>query len=169
MAYSSIAHIGWITAILLYNPTITTLNLVIYTIITLTIFILFIHISATTTLSLSHTWNKTPVITTLTLGTLLSIGGLPPLTEFVPKWIIIQVITKNNNIILPTLIAITALLNLYFYMRLTYSTVLTTFPSIKNVKIKWQFDSTKQIILLPTMIVISTILLPLTPILSVLE
>eukprot|EP00069_Balaena_mysticetus_P001134 bmy_15036T0 len=75
--------------------------------------------------------------------------------------------TKNNNIILSTLIAITALLSLYFYTRLTYSTALTMFPSTNSIKIKWQFDSTKQIILLPTMTVISTILLPLTPILPV--
>lgn len=169
IAYSSIAHIGWITAILPYNPTITLLNLIIYIIITSTIFTLFIANSTTTTLSLSHTWNKIPVITVLILVTLLSIGGLPPLSGFMPKWIIIQEMTKNNNLILPTLIAITALLNLYFYIRLTYSTALTIFPSTNNIKIKWQFSTTKHITLLPTIVVLSTILLPLTPILSVLE
>lgn len=169
MAYSSIAHIGWITAVLLYNPTITLLNLIIYIITTSTIFILFIANSTTTTLSLSHTWNKTPIITVLILVTLLSIGGLPPLSGFIPKWIIIQEITKNDNIILPTLIAITALLNLYFYIRLTYSTALTIFPSTNNIKMKWQFSITKQMTLLPTIVTLSTILLPLTPILSILE
>lgn len=169
IAYSSIAHIGWMTAVLLYNPTITLLNLIIYIIITSTIFSLFIANSTTTTLSLSNTWNKTPTITVLVLITLLSIGGLPPLSGFIPKWIIIQEITKNDSIILPTLIAITALLNLYFYMRLTYSTALTIFPSTNNIKIKWQFPITKQITLLPTIVVLSTILLPLTPILSILD
>ena len=160
---------GWITAVLPYNPTITLLNLIIYIIITSTIFMLFIANSTTTTLSLSHTWNKIPVITVLVLITLLSIGGLPPLSGFIPKWIIIQEITKNDSLSLPTLIAITALLNLYFYIRLTYSTALTIFPSTNNIKIKWQFSTTKQITLLPTIVILSTILLPLTPILSVLE
>ena len=169
IAYSSIAHIGWITAVLPYNPTITLLNLIIYIIITSTMFTLFIANSTTTTLSLSHTWNKMPVIAVLILVTLLSIGGLPPLSGFMPKWIIIQEITKNNSLILPTFIAITALLNLYFYIRLTYSTALTIFPSINNIKIKWQFSTIKQMTLLPTIFVLSTILLPLTPILSVLE
>lgn len=169
IAYSSIAHIGWITAVLPYNPTMTLLNLIIYIIMTSTIFTLFIANSTTTTLSLSHTWNKIPVIAILILVTLLSIGGLPPLSGFMPKWIIIQEITKNDSLILPTFIAITALLNLYFYIRLTYSTALTIFPSINNIKIKWQFSTTKQITLLPTIVVLSTILLPLTPILSVLE
>nr|YP_010266531.1 NADH dehydrogenase subunit 2 [Equus hemionus hemippus]UCJ03257.1 NADH dehydrogenase subunit 2 [Equus hemionus hemippus]UIE10513.1 NADH dehydrogenase subunit 2 [Equus hemionus hemippus]UIE10526.1 NADH dehydrogenase subunit 2 [Equus hemionus hemippus] len=168
MAYSSIAHMGWMTAILTYNPTLTMLNMLIYIMMTLTMFMLFIHSSSTTTLSLSHTWNKTPLTTTLILITLLSMGGLPPLSGFMPKWMIIQELTKNSSIILPTLMAIMALLNLYFYMRLTYSTSLTMFPSTNNMKMKWQFE-TKQITLLPPLIVASSLLLPLTPMLSILD
>nr|AKL78812.1 NADH dehydrogenase subunit 2 [Moschus anhuiensis] len=169
MAYSSIAHMGWMTAILPYNPTMTLLNLIIYIIMTSTMFMLFMANSTTTTLSLSHTWNKAPIMTALALTTLMSMGGLPPLSGFMPKWLIIQEMTKNNSIIMPTFMAITALLNLYFYMRLTYSTTLTMFPSTNNMKMKWQFSNTKQMTLLPTMTVMSTLLLPLTPILSVLE
>nr|WHS25945.1 NADH dehydrogenase subunit 2 [Equus asinus] len=168
MAYSSIAHMGWMTAILVYNPTLTMLNMLIYIMMTLTMFMLFIHSSSTTTLSLSHTWNKAPLITTLILITLLSMGGLPPLSGFMPKWMIIQELTKNSSIILPTLMAIMALLNLYFYMRLTYSTSLTMFPSTNNMKMKWQFE-TKQITLLPPLIIASSLLLPLTPMLSILD
>nr|Q36346.1 RecName: Full=NADH-ubiquinone oxidoreductase chain 2; AltName: Full=NADH dehydrogenase subunit 2 [Capra hircus]CAA51468.1 NADH dehydrogenase [Capra hircus] len=169
MAYSSIAHMGWMTAILPYNPTMMLLNLIIYITMTSTMFLLFMANSTTTTLSLSLTWNKMPIMTTLVLITLLSMGGLPPLSGFVPKWMIIQEMTKNNSIILPTLMAITALLNLYFYMRLTYSTTLTMFPSTNNMKMKWQFSTTKRMTLLPTLTVLSTMLLPLTPILSILE
>nr|ATY38676.1 NADH dehydrogenase subunit 2 [Haringtonhippus francisci] len=168
MAYSSIAHMGWMTAVLAYNPTLTMLNMLIYIMMTLTMFMLFIHSSSTTTLSLSHTWNKTPLTTTLILITLLSMGGLPPLSGFMPKWMIIQELTKNGSIILPTLMAIMALLNLYFYMRLTYSTSLTMFPSTNNMKMKWQFE-TKQIIFLPPLITMSSLLLPLTPMLSILD
>nr|AML80169.1 NADH dehydrogenase subunit 2 [Equus caballus] len=168
MAYSSIAHMGWMTAVLVYNPTLTMLNMLIYIMMTLTMFMLFIHSSSTTMLSLSHTWNKTPLTTTLILITLLSMGGLPPLSGFMPKWMIIQELTKNSSIILPTLMAIMALLNLYFYMRLTYSTSLTMFPSTNNMKMKWQFE-TKRITLLPPLIVMSSLLLPLTPMLSILD
>nr|AEO87425.1 NADH dehydrogenase subunit 2 [Equus caballus] len=168
MAYSSIAHMGWMTAVLVYNPTLTMLNMLIYIMMTLTMFMLFIHSSSTTTLSLSHTWNKTPLTTTLILITLLSMGGLPPLSGFMPKWMIIQELTKNSSIILPTLMAIMALLNLYFYMRLTYSTSLTMFPSTNNMKMKWQFE-TKRTTLLPPLIVMSSLLLPLTPMLSILD
>nr|YP_010037210.1 NADH dehydrogenase subunit 2 [Viverra zibetha]QQW47947.1 NADH dehydrogenase subunit 2 [Viverra zibetha] len=169
MAYSSIAHMGWMTAILLYNPTMMFLNLIIYIIMTLTTFMLFMLNSATTTLSLSQTWNKAPLIASLILTLMLSLGGLPPLSGFIPKWMIIQELTKNEMIIMPTFLAITALLNLYFYMRLTYATALTMFPSTNNMKMKWQFESTKKTIFLPSLIIISTMLLPLTPMISILE
>lgn len=169
IAYSSIAHIGWIAAIIIYNPTVIFLNLSLYILITLSTFILFILSASTTTLSLSHTWNKIPLIASTILTLILSLGGLPPLSGFIPKWIIIQELTKNDIIVVPTLIAITALLNLYFYIRLTYSTALTIFPSANNIKIKWQFEHTKKITLLPPLIIISTILLPIIPIISILD
>lgn len=169
IAYSSIAHIGWIAVIIIYNPTIIFLNLSLYILITLSTFILFILSASTTTLSLSHAWNKIPLIASTILTLILSLGGLPPLSGFIPKWIIIQELTKNDIIVVPTLIAITALLNLYFYIRLTYSTALTIFPSANNIKIKWQFEHTKKITLLPPLIITSTILLPIIPIISILD
>uniref|UniRef100_UPI0030DEA3CB NADH dehydrogenase subunit 2 n=1 Tax=Sorex alpinus TaxID=62902 RepID=UPI0030DEA3CB len=169
MAYSSIAHMGWMTTIMIYDPTIMLLNLAIYIMMTISTFMLFIYSSSTTTLSLSHTWNKTPLIATLILTIMLSLGGLPPLTGFLPKWIIIQELTKNNSIILPTTMAILSLLNLFFYMRLAYSTSLTMFPTTNNNKMKWQFENMKQIPLMAPMITISTLTLPLAPLLITLN
>nr|UUA63240.1 NADH dehydrogenase subunit 2 [Artibeus jamaicensis] len=168
MAYSSIAHMGWMTTILIYNPTMTLLNLTIYIMMTLTMFMLLITTTTTTTLSLAHTWNKTPLITIIIMAVLLSLGGLPPLAGFMPKWMIIQELTKNESIILPTFMAITALLNLYFYMRLMYATSLTMFPTANNIKIKWHFNNTKRMMLLSPLTIMSTMTLPLTPLLMIL-
>nr|YP_006665734.1 NADH dehydrogenase subunit 2 [Rhinolophus luctus]AEV44494.1 NADH dehydrogenase subunit 2 [Rhinolophus luctus] len=168
LAYSSIAHMGWMTAIMAYNPTMALLNLVLYILMTTTTFTLFMANSSTTTLALSHSWNKTPVLTASILAIMLSLGGLPPLTGFLPKWMIIQELTKNDSIILPTMMAMTALLNLYFYMRLTYTTSLTMFPSTNNMKIKWQFVNTKWTTYMAPMIILSTLTLPLAPMLSTL-
>nr|AGC96575.1 NADH dehydrogenase subunit II [Miniopterus schreibersii pallidus]AGC96576.1 NADH dehydrogenase subunit II [Miniopterus schreibersii pallidus] len=169
MAYSSIAHMGWMTAVLTYNPTMTLLNLFIYILMTSTTFMLFIMNSSTTTLMLSRTWNKMPLITLSTLIIMLSLGGLPPLTGFLPKWMIIQEITKNGNIIMSTLMAVTALLNLFFYMRLTYATSLTMFPTMNNMKIKWQLESTKKMNYLAPLIITSTLTLPLAPMMVLLN
>nr|YP_778722.1 NADH dehydrogenase subunit 2 [Phocarctos hookeri]ANN02982.1 NADH dehydrogenase subunit 2 [Phocarctos hookeri]CAJ56911.1 NADH dehydrogenase subunit 2 [Phocarctos hookeri] len=169
LAYSSIAHMGWITIIMMYNPTLMLLNLMIYITMTLGTFMLFMYNSSTTTLSLSHTWNKLPLMTSLILVLMLSLGGLPPLSGFVPKWLIIQELTKNDMIVLPMFMAITALLNLYFYMRLSYTTALTLFPSTNNMKMKWQFENTKKMTLLTPLIIISTMMLPMTPMMSILD
>nr|YP_007625368.1 NADH dehydrogenase subunit 2 [Nasua nasua]ADG22795.1 NADH dehydrogenase subunit 2 [Nasua nasua] len=168
LAYSSISHMGWMTSVTVYNPTLMMLNLAIYIFMTLATFMLFTYSTSTTTLSLSHTWNKYPLITSLILVLMMSLGGLPPLSGFIPKWMIIQELTKNDMIIMPTLMSMATLLNLYFYMRLTYSTALTMFPSTNNIKMKWQFENSKKPALLSPLIVTSTMLLPLTPMTSIL-
>nr|UDD75301.1 NADH dehydrogenase subunit 2 [Ia io] len=169
MAYSSIAHMGWMTSVLIYNPTMTLLNLYIYIPMTTATFMLLMMNSTTTTTSLSHMWNKLPLVTLLILVIMLSLGGLPPLTGFLPKWLIIQEMVKNNNIFTTTLMAIMALLNLYFYLRITYSTSLTMFPTTNNTKITWQFKNQKQVTCLPLMIIASTLILPMSPMTLILE
>nr|ABG57106.1 NADH dehydrogenase subunit 2 [Nasua narica] len=168
LAYSSISHMGWMITMTTYNPTLMMLNLMIYILMTFVTFTLFAYSKSTTTLSLSHTWNKSPLIASLIMALMLSLGGLPPLSGFIPKWMIIQELTKNDMIIMPTLMAMMALLNLYFYMRLMYSTALTMFPSTNNIKMKWQFENSKKPILLPPLIVTSIMLLPLTPMMAIL-
>nr|QLD22074.1 NADH dehydrogenase subunit 2 [Guerlinguetus aestuans] len=163
LAYSSIAHMGWMMAIISFDPTLSILNLLVYIVLTINMFVLLYYNKKTSTLSLSSSWNKSPLFASIILTVLMSLGGLPPLTGFSPKWMIIKELVSNNNIILPTLMAILALLNLYFYMRLIYSTSLTLFPSSNNIKFKWQFENTKISPLMSTITITSTMLLPLTP------
>nr|YP_010947177.1 NADH dehydrogenase subunit 2 [Elephantulus myurus]WGO62104.1 NADH dehydrogenase subunit 2 [Elephantulus myurus] len=169
MAYSSIAHMGWMTAAIIYNPSLTLMNLLIYIILTLTLFLLFTLNHSTTLTLLASSWNKTPVLTVMILTTLMSTGGLPPFSGFIPKWLIIQEITKNNNMIVPLIMAFMALLNLYFYMRLAYSTALTMFPTSNNTKLNWLYNSNPSSITLAPLLVMSNLLLPMTPMLLLLE
>nr|YP_009048529.1 NADH dehydrogenase subunit 2 [Vespertilio sinensis]AHL43865.1 NADH dehydrogenase subunit 2 [Vespertilio sinensis]AIT99375.1 NADH dehydrogenase subunit 2 [Vespertilio sinensis] len=169
LAYSSIAHMGWMASILTYNPTMMLLNLYIYIMMTITTFLLLMINSTTTMNSLSYMWNKLPLITMIILVIMMSMGGLPPLTGFLPKWLIIQELVKNNNIIISTIMALLALLNLYFYTRITYTTSLTMFPTTNNTKITWQFKDPKHLIYLSPMIIISTLTLPTSPVMMILE
>nr|UTE81747.1 NADH dehydrogenase subunit 2 [Propithecus edwardsi] len=169
LAYSSITHMGWMVAVLTFCPSLTILNLLIYLMLTITLFTMLNVNTSTTTLTLSILWNKNPTITLMILTSLLSLGGLPPLTGFLPKWVIVQELTKNNNITMATIMVITALLNLYFYMRLIYSTSLTMFPTSNNMKMKWQLQPTKFTLFLSPLITLSTLSLPLSPILLTLS
>nr|ADT82440.1 NADH dehydrogenase subunit 2 [Symphalangus syndactylus] len=163
LAYSSITHVGWMTAVLPYNPNITIFNLTIYIVLTTTAFLALNLNSSTTTLLLSRSWNKLTWLLPLIPSTLLSLGGLPPLTGFLPKWLVIEELTKNGTLIIPTIMAIATLINLYFYMRLIYSTSITLFPTSNNVKMKWQFENMKPTLLLPTLTILTTLLLPIAP------
>nr|WPW52452.1 NADH dehydrogenase subunit 2 [Mus musculus musculus]WPW52556.1 NADH dehydrogenase subunit 2 [Mus musculus musculus] len=163
MAYSSIAHMGWMLAILPYNPSLTLLNLMVYIILTIPMFMALMLNSSMTINSISLLWNKTPAMLTMISLMLLSLGGLPPLTGFLPKWIIITELMKNNCLIMATLMAMMALLNLFFYTRLIYSTSLTMFPTNNNSKMMTHQTKTKPNPMFSTLAIMSTMTLPLAP------
>nr|WDW20714.1 NADH dehydrogenase subunit 2 [Mus minutoides] len=163
MAYSSIAHMGWMLAILPYNPSLTILNLMIYILLTIPMFLLLMLNSSTSINSISLSWNKMPVILTMMSLMLLSLGGLPPLTGFLPKWIIITELIKNNCLIMATIMAMMALVNLFFYTRLIYSTSLTMFPTNNNSKMLTHQTMAKSNFMLSSLTIMSTMILPLSP------
>nr|YP_009946491.1 NADH dehydrogenase subunit 2 [Stenocephalemys sokolovi]QOE76222.1 NADH dehydrogenase subunit 2 [Stenocephalemys albipes]QOE76235.1 NADH dehydrogenase subunit 2 [Stenocephalemys albipes]QOE76261.1 NADH dehydrogenase subunit 2 [Stenocephalemys sokolovi] len=163
MAYSSIAHMGWMLAIITFNPSLTLLNLLIYIILTIPMFMMLKLNSSTTMNSISLLWNKTPTTLTMMSIILLSLGGLPPLTGFLPKWIIITELLKNNCIILTTMMAMMALLNLFFYTRLIYSISLTMFPTNNNSKMLSHLLNPKHNFIIPLLTITSTMTLPISP------
>nr|ARH02678.1 NADH dehydrogenase subunit 2 [Presbytis melalophos mitrata] len=162
LAYSSITHMGWMMTTLTYNPNITIFYLLTYIILTTTAFMALNLNSNTTALMLSQAWNKLTWLMPLMASTLLSMGGLPPLTGFLPKWITIQELTKNNNFIMPTIMIAMTLLNLYFYLRLVYITSMTLLPTSNNTKMKWQFENMKPMPLMAPLIILATLLLPMS-------
>nr|YP_009232523.1 NADH dehydrogenase subunit 2 [Tlacuatzin canescens]AMA34299.1 NADH dehydrogenase subunit 2 [Tlacuatzin canescens] len=165
LAYSSIAHMGWMTIIIIINPTFTLLNMIIYFMTTITMFMILNHSNMTKINSLSMLWNKsTPLIITIMI-TLMSLGGLPPLTGFMPKWLILQELIMYNNMFTATILALTSLLSLFFYMRIIYSSTLTMFPSTNNSKLHWTMNPSKKITLIPTLTIMSSLMLPMTPLL----
>nr|WIF29395.1 NADH dehydrogenase subunit 2 [Atelerix albiventris] len=166
MAFSSIAHMGWMMAIMCYNPNIMILNLFIYMTMTITLFMIFKFNSSTNITSLSLICNKSPVMASLLALLLLSLGGLPPLTGFLPKWAVTQELIKNNNTIMALIMLMLALISLFFYMRLIYSTSLTMFPSMNNMKLYWKYTKTnKYYPILTSLSIISILTLPLSPML----
>nr|YP_004564339.1 NADH dehydrogenase subunit 2 [Rhinophrynus dorsalis]ADM35710.1 NADH dehydrogenase subunit 2 [Rhinophrynus dorsalis] len=163
MAYSSIAHLGWMICILTIMPQLTMLNLIVYIIMTATMFTLLNTISSTKISSLATSWPKSPAIASLSVLTLLSLGGLPPLSGFMPKWLILQELTNQNTTALATLMALSALLSLFFYLRLCYSISLTTAPNTSNTPISWRTTPTNSKLPLAILTILSLCLLPISP------
>nr|QOL12211.1 NADH dehydrogenase subunit 2 [Chimaera sp. JHL-2020] len=162
LAYSSIAHLGWMTIILHYSPSIAILNLLVYLIITSTIFLLFNLFNSTTINSISMMTTKNPIIAPTMMMTLLSLGGLPPLTGFMPKWLILQELVYQELFLIATIMALSTLLSLFFYLRLTYATALTMTPNTMNMMTSWMTKNNLKLVL-PITIPLATMILPLTP------
>lgn len=163
LAYSSIAHIGWMIIVLQYTPQLTLLALLIYIFMTSAAFLTLKASSATKVNTLAIAWSKSPILTTTTALVLLSLGGLPPLTGFIPKWLILQELAKQGLPITATIIALAALLSLYFYLRLCYAMTLTISPNIASTTTPWRTQTTQASLPLAIFTIIALGLLPVSP------
>nr|ARQ26998.1 NADH dehydrogenase subunit 2 [Pseudolaubuca sinensis] len=163
LAYSSIAHMGWMIIVLQYAPQVTLLALGTYIFMTSAAFLTLKTSSATKINTLSMAWSKNPILVATTALVLLSLGGLPPLTGFMPKWLILQELAKQHLPITATIMALAALLSLYFYLRLCYAMTLTISPNTTNSTTPWRTQTTQPFLPLTVSTTIALGLLPLTP------
>nr|ACN78137.1 NADH dehydrogenase subunit 2 [Myiarchus tuberculifer] len=162
MAFSSISHLGWMIIILIYSPKLTLITFYIYSLTTAAI---FFTLNSTNTLKLSTLmtmWSKIPTLAATLMLTLLSLAGLPPLTGFLPKWLIIQELTKQELTTTATIITLLSLLGLFFYLRLAYCATITLPPNSVNHMKQWHTSKSIDM-LTSTLITLSIILLPLSP------
>nr|AEP04284.1 NADH dehydrogenase subunit II [Monachella muelleriana muelleriana] len=162
MAFSSISHLGWMTIILIYNPKLTLLNFYLYAMMTTAVFLTFNSIKALNLSTLMTSWAKMPALNTMLLLTLLSLAGLPPLTGFLPKWLIIQELTKQNMTLAATIISLLSLLSLFFYLRLAYCATITLPPHTTNHVKQWRTHKPTNP-LIAILITMSLMLLPISP------
>nr|UXQ89199.1 NADH dehydrogenase subunit 2 [Curruca subcoerulea] len=165
LAFSSIAHLGWMAIIISYNPKLTLLNFYLYALMTTTVFMVLNTNKVLKLSTLMTTWTKNPPLSAMLLLTLLSLAGLPPLTGFLPKWLIIQELTKQSMASAAVMISLLSLLGLYFYLRLAYCATITLPPHTTNHMKQWHTHKpTNTSIAILT--VMSTMLLPMSPMLS---
>nr|ABO14056.1 NADH dehydrogenase subunit 2 [Carlhubbsia stuarti] len=163
LAYSSIAHLGWMILILSFSPPLTLLTLSTYLMMTFSLFSSFMLARTTHISSLATSWAKIPALTASVPLIFLSLGGLPPLTGFLPKWLILQELTKQDLAPIATLAALSSLFSLYFYLRLSYSMTLTMPPNNPTGTLPWRLNP-RHNTLLPALTTTATIcLLPVTP------
>nr|ANO58489.1 NADH dehydrogenase subunit 2 [Oriolus flavocinctus flavocinctus]QBS36295.1 NADH dehydrogenase subunit 2 [Oriolus flavocinctus flavocinctus] len=165
MAFSSISHLGWMAIIIIYNPKLTLLNFYLYTLMTAAVFLTFNSMKVLKLSTLMTAWTKAPSLSTTLLLTLLSLAGLPPLTGFLPKWLIIQELTKQDMILAAIAMSLLSLLGLFFYLRLAYCATITLPPHTTNHMKQWH--NNKPISpLIAILITTSIMLLPMSPMMT---
>nr|AAS80089.1 NADH dehydrogenase subunit 2 [Elaphe quatuorlineata]QAA79055.1 NADH dehydrogenase subunit 2 [Elaphe sauromates] len=163
MAFSSIAHTGWIMATMTMAPNISTLTFTIYAMTTIPVFLMINITTSTTIKDIGTMWTNSPHIIMILSMTILSLGGLPPLSGFMPKWLILNNMISLNMTMEATTMAMMSLLSLYVYMRLVYLSSMTLPPHTTLMPLKWRTLNKKHHMVTSILATMSTLVLPLSP------
>nr|QAY81990.1 NADH dehydrogenase subunit 2 [Apophylia sp. REN-2018] len=131
MAYSSINHIGWMLASMLNLKLIWLNYFIIYSFISINIIFIFFKLNIFNLSQMFISMNSNKLINLFFILNFMSLGGLPPFLGFFPKWIVISNLVLNQMYTLSVILIITTLVTLYFYIRLTFSTL--TLVSTENL------------------------------------
>nr|ARH55178.1 NADH dehydrogenase subunit 2 [Sermylassa halensis] len=123
MAYSSINHIAWMLASMLSLKMVWLNYFVIYSIISINIVYILYILNIFNLKQLFMVINSNKLIKLFFIWNFLSLGGLPPFLGFMPKWITINQLVINNYYALSGILIIFTLMTLYFYIRITFSTL----------------------------------------------
>nr|YP_009227914.1 NADH dehydrogenase subunit 2 [Chelonibia testudinaria]AII19561.1 NADH dehydrogenase subunit 2 [Chelonibia testudinaria] len=118
LAFSSISHLGWLGSMIFMNSSLWISYFLIYVMISFIITLSFwlLDLNYFSQLTLIQNLNLKMMI----FVNLLSLGGLPPLLGFLPKWTAIMVLSNNFPVLF--ILIISSLMTLYFYTRLCFST-----------------------------------------------
>nr|QGX06375.1 NADH dehydrogenase subunit 2 [Sphaeronemoura hainana] len=127
LAYSSINHLGWLLAAMAVGESIWGLYFMVYSFLSFAIVFLMnsfklIHVNQIFSLSTINPIHKFALFVTL-----LSLGGLPPFIGFMPKWLVIQNMVVLGNLFTITVMVLTTLMTLFYYLRTTFGAFMLTY------------------------------------------
>nr|ATV91647.1 NADH dehydrogenase subunit 2 [Stegana sp. 1 JL-2017] len=121
MAFSSINHLGWMLMALNSSEIFWFIYFLIY------FFLSFILTFMFNTFKIFHLnqmfslFFNSKILKFILLMNFLSLGGLPPFLGFLPKWLIIQQLSLENQYFMLTILVMSTLITLFFYLRICYS------------------------------------------------
>nr|QXG19555.1 NADH dehydrogenase subunit 2 [Drosophila takahashii] len=121
MAFSSINHLGWMLSSLMISESIWLIYFLFYSFLSFVLTFMF-NIFKLFHLNQLFSWFVNSKILKFSLFmNFLSLGGLPPFLGFLPKWLVIQQLTLCNQYFLLTVMMMSTLITLFFYLRICYS------------------------------------------------
>nr|AGO28117.1 NADH dehydrogenase subunit 2 [Polytoxus fuscovittatus] len=133
MAYSSINHLGWMIMSITYSQNLWINYMMIYTMNLIPIMYMMNinsikYINQFNMMKMSMTQKLTIIFL------MISLGGMPPMIGFYPKWLIVKEMMENNDFMIIYMIMM-SLIMLFIYMRMT-STMLMLNSMNKKIKHK---------------------------------
>nr|QNE85414.1 NADH dehydrogenase subunit 2 [Sciomyza simplex] len=140
MAYSSINHLGWMLMAMYSSETMWMNYFLFYSFLSLNLILFFNLFKLFHLNQLFSMFFHSPILKFIMFLNLLSLGGLPPFLGFLPKWMVIQSLTENNQMFFMVVLTMTTLITLYFYLRLCYSAFMLSYHET-NWPFKIQLNS----------------------------
>nr|YP_010049523.1 NADH dehydrogenase subunit 2 [Mirocaris indica]QPL15858.1 NADH dehydrogenase subunit 2 [Mirocaris indica] len=132
MAYSSINHMAWMLAAIHLSEIMWMTYFLVYALISSSIALIMHSQQIYHFNQLSSHNFKTSATKLITFISFLSLGGLPPFLGFIPKWLVIQELSNSKAFVWLLFLLISALITLFYYLRVTLSTLTLSSPKIKN-------------------------------------
>nr|YP_010894976.1 NADH dehydrogenase subunit 2 [Apystomyia elinguis]WJW73489.1 NADH dehydrogenase subunit 2 [Apystomyia elinguis] len=121
MAFSSIGHLSWMLASMWSNESLWFSYFLFYSFLSITLIYFFNLFNLFHINQLFTTHFNMKSLKFCLFFNLLSLGGLPPFLGFLPKWLVIQCLTTNSQLLIMAVMVMFALVTLFFYLRLCYS------------------------------------------------
>nr|YP_010944261.1 NADH dehydrogenase subunit 2 [Nectoneanthes multignatha]WLW41627.1 NADH dehydrogenase subunit 2 [Nectoneanthes multignatha] len=125
LAYSSIGHMGWMLMTTQCSTNIFVTYFTVYIIITCSIMGLLMKSNMMKSKINSLMINNTSMFIMMML-IMFSLGGLPPLLGFFPKWMIINSLSIQNMMLTAMMLITGSLMNLFYYFNMAFNFMLTT-------------------------------------------
>nr|QBF01231.1 NADH dehydrogenase subunit 2 [Stegana nigripes] len=121
MAFSSINHLGWMLMSLNSSESIWLIYFLMYSFLSFTLTFMFNNFKIFHFNQMFSLFFKSKILKFILFMNFLSLGGLPPFLGFLPKWLVIQQLTLNNQYFILMILMMSALITLFFYLRICYS------------------------------------------------
>lgn len=163
IAYSSIGHLGWIALILQFNYRLALVGIAIYVILTTATFLLLNRDKNSILTVAALAWMENPIFIALGPFILLSLAGIPPLTGFIPKFLITFELVTQIQLFLALVMTYASVFITYFYFRIGYLVTLMKIPAFSSGALRWRKKGKSGPTLFAIFTLGSLILLPLTP------
>nr|YP_010736660.1 NADH dehydrogenase subunit 2 [Tessaromerus quadriarticulatus]WEM32413.1 NADH dehydrogenase subunit 2 [Tessaromerus quadriarticulatus] len=117
MAYSSISHLGWIMSLnKLKDCWVIYLTIYSLMVIIMCNYLMnsdLLYINQMFNVNMSNSQKMNIVIM------MMSLGGMPPMLGFLPKWMVIEELMNNKSFVMIMFMVMMSMLTLFFYMRMT--------------------------------------------------
>nr|UBU96216.1 NADH dehydrogenase subunit 2 [Epicauta hirticornis] len=136
MAFSSINHMAWMMSAMITSFSIWMIYLVIYFVITLNITYVFNYSKIYSISQIPSILNSNKMVKLTLMINFMSLGGLPPLLGFLPKWLTINWMITHNLTLMALVLIITTLIMLYVYIRILTSSLLVTHSENNKINFK---------------------------------